>query len=388
MSADTSERTAQLIRQAREFFQLPEVAQAVPAERWNEVLAEIATTGTYRHTAQELNLGCRLAWRNHARCLGRWSWRSLVVIDARDRTSADEVAEACWEHLRRSTNGGALRAVITVLPQQAPDGGAIRIRNPQLIRYAGYRQPDGSVVGDPLHVELTEQCQRMGWIGKQGQNDVLPLVVELPDGSTHLYEVPEDAVLEVELHHPDLPWFAELGMRWHANPAISNLDLEIGGIVYTAAPFSGWYVSSEIGARNLSDADRYNLLPVVAARMGLDTSNDRTLWRDRALIELNHAVLHSYRAARVHIIDHHTAARQFVSHIEREEAAGRQVPADWRWVNAPLSASTTPTFHREFDPPDFSLRPNFVPRPDPTGQPVAAQCPHALAASTSGGLAG
>ena len=219
------------------------------------MLAEIAGTGCYRHTIEELRIGCRLAWRNHARCLGRWSWRSLVVLDARDRTSADQVAEACWEHLRRSTNGGALRSVITVLPPQAPDGG-IRIRNPQLIRYAGYRQPDGSVIGDPLHVELTEQCQELGWVGKEGPMDILPVLVDMPDGSVHMCNVPDDAVLEVELCHPDFAWFAELGLRWHANPAISNLNLEIGGVVYTAAPFSGWYVSSEIGARNLSDVNR------------------------------------------------------------------------------------------------------------------------------------
>ena len=33
--------------------------------------------------------------------------------------------------------------------------------------------------------------------------------------------------------------------------------------------------------------------------MGLDTSRDRTLWRDRALLELNVAVLHSYEKAGV-----------------------------------------------------------------------------------------
>ena len=79
-------------------------------------------------------------------------------------------------------------------------------------------------------------------------------------------------MLEVPLTHPDLDWFAELGLRWHAVPAISNMRLEIGGVRYPAAPFNGWYMGTEIGARNLADADRYDLLPVVAARMGLDTA--------------------------------------------------------------------------------------------------------------------
>ena len=30
-----------------------------------------------------------------------------------------------------------------------------RVWNPQLIQYAGYKQPDGSVIGDPINVELT-----------------------------------------------------------------------------------------------------------------------------------------------------------------------------------------------------------------------------------------
>jgi nitric oxide synthase oxygenase domain/subunit len=45
--------------------------------------------------------------------------------------------------------------------------------------------------------------------------------------------VPQDAALEVPLSHPDLDWFAELRLRWHAVPAISNMPLSIGGITYT-----------------------------------------------------------------------------------------------------------------------------------------------------------
>ena len=63
--------------------------------------------------------------------------------------------------------------------------------------------------------------------------------------------------------------------------------LEIGGVCYPAAPFNGWYMGTEIGARNLADHDRYNQLPEIAARMGLDTARDRSLWRDQALVELN-----------------------------------------------------------------------------------------------------
>jgi len=354
--------TSTVREEAAAFYALPELAAVASPERLAQVRASIDATGTYEHTGAELLLGAKIAWRNHARCSGRASWQSLELYDARHCSTPAEVAQACWEHLRLSTNGGRLRALITVFRPRRADDDGIEIVNPQLIRYAGYRNPDGSVTGDPLHVELTDLARHLGWRGAGGAFDVLPLMLRVDGGPVQLFDVPADAVLEIPLSHPEYDWFAGLGLRWHANPAISNLTLEIGGLAYTASPFSGWYVSSEIGARNLGDDGRYAMLRTVADGMGLDTSRNDTLWRDRALVELNQAVLHSYRRSGVHILDHHTAASQFVRHVDREHAQGRPVPADWAWVNPPMSASTTPTFHRTYDPPDFSVRPNFVAR--------------------------
>jgi len=197
----------------------------------------------------------------------------------------------------------------------------------------------------------------MGWKGDGGRFDVLPLVIEMPGQPPELFELPREDILEVEIRHPRLWWFEELELRWHAVPAISSMRLEIGGISYTAAPFNGWYMGTEIGARNLADTDRYDLLPEIARRLGLDTRSDRTLWKDRALVELNEAVLWSYEQARVTIADHHTESRRFLTHIEKEERAGRKVPADWTWIVPPMSSGATPVFHRYYDEAD--LRPNF-----------------------------
>lgn len=368
--------------QARAFFALPEVAAHASIQRLREIELEIERTGTYWHTAEELLLGARLAWRNHARCAGRYNWRSLKLLDFRDRTTPAEIAEGCFEHLRVSTNGGKLRSVISIFGQQRPGRPGPRIHNPQLIRYAGYRQPDGSIIGDPVHVELTEHALSQGWSGPGGRFDVLPVFISVDDGPASMFEVPLDAQLEIALEHPEFAWFADLGLRWHANPAISNLVLDIGGVRYPASPFSGWYVSSEIGARNLSDEARYNMLPAIAAGMGLSTRRNASLWKDRALIELNRAVLHSYERAGVYIVDHHTAAQQFITHVDREEAAGREVMTDWSWINPPLSASTTPTFHRSFASPDFSVRPNFFKHPTaPVYSIPAGGCPVTAAAA-------
>ncbi len=352
----------ELLTLASDFYISPEVRAVIGDSRWPQVRTEIELTGTYQHTQEELLLGAKLAWRNHARCSGRYSWRGLILNDARDASTAEEVAQRCFEHLRISTNGGKLRPVITVFRQRMPGLPDIRIANPQLIRYAGY-DLGAHVVGDPLHVPLTSHAEKAGWTGQGGPFDILPVLIAVGGGDPVPFDVPADAVTEVPISHPSYPWFKDLGLRWHANPAISNMCLEIGGIQYTCAPFSGWYVSSEIGARNLSDMDRYNQLPVIAERLGLDTRRNESLWKDRALLELNIAVIHSYKLSGVYIVDHHTASAQFVSHVEREHRCGRPVPADWSWVNPPMSASTTATFHRSYDPPEFDLRPNFIQQP-------------------------
>jgi nitric-oxide synthase len=178
---------------------------------------------------------------------------------------------------------------------------------------------------------------------------VLPLLVDDGSGRPQVFDLPSDAVHELRITHPEYEWFADLGLRWHAVPAVSNMCLEIGGICYPAAPFSGWYLGTEIGARNLADAERYDMLPEVAKRLGCDVSSDRSLWRDRALVELNVAVLHSFDAANVTITDHHTESRRFLTHLEREEKNGRKVPADWSWIVPPISGAATPVFHRYYD---------------------------------------
>jgi nitric-oxide synthase len=95
----------------------------------------------------------------------------------------------------------------------------------------------------------------------------------------------------------------------------------------------------------------------VAERLGLNTSNEATLWRDRALIELNVAVLHSFSAHGARISNHHTEAERFCLHVDREARAGRPVPADWTWIVPPISGAATPVFHRYYYEAD--LQPNF-----------------------------
>ena len=322
------------------------------------ITAEIEQTGTYWHTSEELAFGAKLAWRNNTRCIGRLHWQNLLVRDMRHLTEAEDIFQATVEHLRLATNKGKIKPVLTIFAPRQQEQEGIRIWNAQLIRYAGYRQPNGTVIGDPLNADLTEALRRLGWSGgAMTPFDILPLVLQMPGEQPRFFELPPDSVLEVPITHPEYAWFADLELKWHALPAISNMALEIGGVSYTAAPFNGWYMGAEIGARNFGDEARYNLLPLLAAKMGLKTNSSRTLWKDRALLEVNVAVLHSFAQHGVTMVDHHTAAQQFVRHEQREKAAGRDTPADWGWIVPPLAGSTTPVFHCSYE--DVTLKPNF-----------------------------
>jgi nitric-oxide synthase len=353
--------------EARAYLELYHHEKGIPhrlADRLEVVRREIDRTGTYWQTVDELTHGARVAWRNSNRCIGRLYWESLRFRDMRHLATEEEIFQSCIEHLHEAYNGGRIRPVITIFPAAIPGRAGIRIWNPQLIRYAGYRQADGSVTGDPLHCTLTDAVHALGWRGGAGTPfDVLPLVIQLPDNSPRLFGLPRDAVVEVPMVHPVFDWFATLGLKWHAVPALSGMRLEIGGVNHTAAPFNGWYMGTEIGARDFGDASRYNVLPLLAEKLSLDTRSERSLWIDRALLEMNVAVNHSFAIAGVSLVDHHMAARHFMRHIEREAKARRPTTGEWKWLVPPMSGSTTPVFHRGYK--NTILKPNFFYQEDP-----------------------
>ncbi|MGC1286742.1 MAG: nitric oxide synthase oxygenase [Streptosporangiaceae bacterium] len=301
-----------------------------PFQRLWRVHREIEETGTYWHTPEELAFGARAAWRNSTRCIGRPYWHSLEVRDRREVTSAPAITAECTAHLREATNGGQIRPMITVFAPDRPYLPGPRIINSQLVRYAGHETADGAVVGDPANVDVTRLARHLGWSGGRPASrfDVLPLIVEEGGGLATLHELPADAVLEVMIRHPDLAWFAGLGLRWYAVPMISDMYLDIGGVRYPAAPFNGWHVCAEIGSRGLGDASRYDQLRQIAQQLGLAMDPGRRRWKDRAMTELNLAVLHSFTASGVTISDNHPELARLLQHMRREERHDRACPAD------------------------------------------------------------
>ncbi|TWW60210.1 Nitric oxide synthase, brain [Takifugu flavidus] len=332
-------------------------------DRLEEVTKEIEATGTYQLKDTELIYGAKHAWRNAARCVGRIQWSKLQVFDARDCTTAHGMYNYICNHIKYATNKGNLRSAITIFPPRTDGKHDFRVWNSQLIRYAGYKQPDGQILGDPANVEFTEICMQLGWKAPKGRFDVLPLLLQANGNDPELFEIPEDLVLEVPIIHPKYEWFKELALKWYALPAVSNMMLEIGGLEFTACPFSGWYMGTEIGVRDFCDTSRYNMLEEVANKMGLDTRKTSSLWKDQALVEVNIAVLHSFQSCKVTIVDHHSATESFMKHMENEYRVRGGCPGDWVWIVPPMSGSITPVFHQEML--NYRLTPSYEYQLDP-----------------------
>ncbi|XP_065567069.1 nitric oxide synthase, inducible-like [Artemia franciscana] len=254
--------------------------------------------------------------------------------------------EAMCTHLQYATNGGILRSAITVFPPRQKGRCDFRVWNSTMIGYACYKQPDGTLLGDPFNLELTQAAQKLGWAGKGTRQDILPLIVQAGDGEAHFFDIPEDLVLQVPLRHPKYEKFTDLGYKWFALPGVSCLKLDCGGLEFSAIPFSGWYSDSEIGSRDLGDKPRFNLAPVMAGIMGLNTKTNESNWRDLAVSELVVAVAHSFREAKITIVDHQTACETFIEHFKSEHEERGGCPTDWVWVNPPGSF-TTPVYHQE-----------------------------------------
>lgn len=329
------------------------------ALRLRAVRRALARHGHYEHTPEELAFGARIAWRHHARCIGRLFWSSLEVVDCRDVSHPDDIAGRLAQHLRDALGDGRVRSIISVFAPIRPGQVPTYVESPQLVQYAGYARDDGSVLGDRQNLEWTRSLMALGWSPREHTMfDRLPVVVRRAGGARQLYEMPDDAVRELSIRHPSVPGIDALGLRWYTVPVVSGMIMTIGGIDYPCAPFNGFYMDTEIAARNFGDEHRYDLLPKVAQALAPDGDGQADpMWRDQALLELNRAVLHSFQADGVTMVDHHTAGTQYMEFMRRERGAGRLPSGDWAWLVPPISGSACPVFHVDVE--DRHAVPNY-----------------------------
>ncbi|MBM5801607.1 MAG: nitric oxide synthase oxygenase [Cyanobacteria bacterium K_DeepCast_35m_m2_023] len=326
----------------------------------------------------ELGFGAQLAWRQAERCVGRRYWQGLDLRDHRDLRRAPDIAEALFDHLRFAYNGGDLRPAISVFDPGERGRVGPRIWNPQLLRYAGYRTSTGRQVGDPAQNALTARLMQLGWRPSGGDFELLPLVIETAAEGPCLFELPPDCRHEVRIRHGRHPWLEQLGLRWYAVPAVSDMALDLAGVLFRCAPFNGWYLDTEIAARNFSDTNRFNLLPRLAEGLGLDLRDERSLWRDRAQLVLAEAVLQSFDEAGVKISDHHTIGHEFLDFCRQEQQLGREPQAEWSWMVPPIAGSLSVLYQEPFS--NRALKPAYVAQ-DPawqapqTGVDPVRRCP-------------
>jgi len=347
-------------------------------ERLKKVTSDIMCDGTYVHTPEELEFGCRLAWRNSGRCIMRKVSFSLELRDCRHITTAYDCFRECMDHLRYATNGGAVKPVISVFSQK-PDGMSahIRIWNRQLIGYAAYRRLDGSIMGDPANLGFTALCVKFGWVSPEDKSDfdVLPLLISDVDSgheNPKIFELPSDAVAEVQLEHPEFDLFSELNLRWYVLPAISNMGVDIGGVYYQTCPFNGWYAITEI-ARDFLDKQRYNLAEAVAIACDIPMTT-LNVWQDDVQLQFHRAILHSFAKKSMSVVDHHTASEAFLDfHAEEVKKRGK-CPADWVWLVPPAGGSMTGVFHQEMF--NFIVKPQYRTQVDPWEEErIEVPCP-------------
>lgn len=356
-----------LIREALEYQEryhkeqgsAPQVKEA----RVKEILEEIKTTGSYTHTFDELQYGARLAWGNAPKCSNRKFWDSIRLLDARSAQTPQEMFTACLELLEKATLSCVTTANIVVFRAQTPgtaDGP--RVWNNQLIRYAGYRQADNSIMGDPAEADFTELLvKEFGWSPPEGGQwfDVLPLLLQShPNSPPELFTLPSQYVIRVPIRHPEIPGIAELGLQWYAVPAVSNMELSVGGLTYTAAPFNGWYADTEI-VRNLTEEHRLNVCPAVAKIMGLDTKNNASMWRDKTIVEITLAVMHSFREAGMGMVDHHTLMQNFFKWYNKEKDKQGFTPGNWKWIITPVSPTASRCYLELNKMTEYTLKPGY-----------------------------
>jgi nitric-oxide synthase len=142
--------------------------------------------------------------------------------------------------------------------------------------------------------------KRFGWRGPsdgvKGAHDYLPLVCQVnPHEPPEIFEVPLEVAPPIHITHHQYPGLSSLGMRWYPIPAVSALDMVIGGLTYSACPFNGWYANTEV-VRDLTDESRYNLLVPIGKALGLNVNvspGDAPLWIDQAMSILSLAVSYS-----------------------------------------------------------------------------------------------
>ncbi|KAF9462531.1 nitric oxide synthase [Collybia nuda] len=327
--------------------------------------------GTWTQTPQELEFGIRRAWRNARKCIMRSHCEDLKLCDLRSVKRSNVMAVELVKGLTEAYNGGKIIPTVFVFPPRATNKRGPMIWNDQLLSFAGYEAEDGTIIGDPKNVQLTKDIVELGWKPPKLRSrwDVLPVVVMAEDDGPAFIELPANLRKLVKIQHPRYEAaFEKLDLNWVAFPALSRLGFDIGGVQYTATPFIGWFMDTEIGIRDLANPLRYNILPELIMALNF---NDKTAEHpsfknlaayellamlSRAQIELNYAIYHSFLREGITMSDSLSASKNWIQYDDEfEKQNGYRLPSDL-YSLAPPQGSIIPVWHRE-DAPNYQPKP-------------------------------
>lgn len=142
-----------LQREAEEFCMLyhseKKLSDEVKDRRWSQILASIRATGTYELSSEELEHGAKVSWRNAPKCPNRSKWEELTVKDCRGITTNEEAFHNILDLFEESITSGATITRMAVFPAKGSNQvQGPRIWNGMLLRFAGYRLEDGTILGN------------------------------------------------------------------------------------------------------------------------------------------------------------------------------------------------------------------------------------------------
>eukprot|EP01051_Picozoa_sp_SAG22_P006089 SAG22_NODE_387_length_11302_cov_333.169597_2_plen_760_part_00 len=343
------------------------------SSRFEDIRLQIAAGGDYLQTFEELEFGVRLAWRNAPRCINRIQWKNLQLLDCRMAKTPDEVFECCIDHLRAAYYGGVITSTISVFPQKPPGSRGTRIWNAQLMSFAGYAVdldgsekahlsgPEHDILGDPASLQFTEVCEALGWTPPRNKSpyDLLPIVIECTGYPVAMFELPADIVTIVQITHPRHPELTSVDMRWYHIPALSDFAVDIGGVVYSCAPFNGWYMETEI-CRDLLDVQRYNFTDTIIKALDIDDDSSSFAY-DTVQLIVNQAIMSSFGRLNISIVGHDVCSQGFMKFFRNEMAVRKRCPGDWVWLVPPAGGSMSPVFHQEML--NYQLKPFYCLQP-------------------------
>jgi sulfite reductase alpha subunit-like flavoprotein/ankyrin repeat protein len=100
----------------------------------------------------------------------------------------------------------------------------------------------------------------------------------------------------------------------------------------------------------------------VAEKMGVSCSDGfGNLWKDRAALVINEAVLYSFQSCGLGIVEHQTLLHQFWDWYNLELKSRGYCPGNWKWIIPPFGASLSPCYLQLNKMTEYTLRPIYKP---------------------------